>query len=76
MTHTIEPIIPGMICILITGIVYFLPFLIALMRHHKQPFAVFLLNLFAGWTCIGWLASIVWAAMGRTPGIGDSNETR
>ena len=38
---------------------YFLPSILA----HQKPFAkqLFLLNLFAGWTIIGWIASLIWA---------------
>lgn len=42
---------------------YFLPSLIASARHKKQSLAIFLLNLFAGWTFIGWLAALIWAAI-------------
>jgi hypothetical protein len=41
---------------------YFLPALIAFGRGHHQRFAIFLLDLFLGWTVIGWIAAMVWAA--------------
>jgi hypothetical protein len=40
---------------------YFLPFIIALIRGHHQRLAIFILNLFLGWTFIGWVASLIWA---------------
>ena len=40
-------------CVLIT--IYFLPFLIALARHHHNAGSIFVLNLFLGWTFIGWV---------------------
>lgn len=41
---------------------YFAPTLIALSRKRDNCGAIFALNLFAGWTFIGWLVAMVWAA--------------
>jgi hypothetical protein len=41
---------------------YFLPTLVALSRNHHQKSAIFVLDLFAGWTFIGWVVAIVWAS--------------
>lgn len=41
--------------------VYFLPHLIARSRHHANKTAIFMLNLLAGWTVIGWIGALVWA---------------
>ncbi|MFY9876841.1 MAG: superinfection immunity protein [Rhodomicrobium sp.] len=41
-------------------LIYFLPSLVA---HKKQnASAIFILNLFLGWTVLGWVAALVWAA--------------
>lgn len=47
--------------IIIFALLYFVPVVIALCRQHQNAFAIFLLNLFLGWTFIGWIASLVWA---------------
>jgi len=39
-----------------------LPSIIASFRGHHQMAAIFLLNIFIGWTFIGWVAALVWAA--------------
>lgn len=44
-------------------IVYFVPFLIANHRHHKNQVPIFFLNLIFGWTIIGWVGALVWASM-------------
>jgi hypothetical protein len=44
-------------------VIYFLPSLIALLRRHKNMLAIFLLNLFLGWTIIGWVSSLVWSVV-------------
>jgi len=42
---------------------YFLPFLIAALRQHKNTLAIFLLNLSLGWTVLGLVVSLVWSVM-------------
>jgi hypothetical protein len=46
---------------------YFLPGLIAYMRGHHNVVSIMLLNLFLGWTLIGWVAALVWAASATKP---------
>ena len=38
---------------------YFLPSLIAVARHTHNSTGIFLLNLFLGWTGIGWIIALV-----------------
>jgi len=45
---------------LIIGI-YFLPDWIAQSRGHPNRGSIFILNLFLGWTFLGWVAALVWA---------------
>jgi hypothetical protein len=40
---------------------YFLPTLIVCFVRHRQTAAIFVLNVCAGWTVIGWLAALLWA---------------
>jgi hypothetical protein len=42
--------------------VYFLPSIIALGRGMTNRVSVFLLNLFLGWTLLGWVVALVWAS--------------
>lgn len=56
-------IIPG----IITQCIYFLPYLIANSNGHQQETAIFILNLFAGWTIIAWIIALVWAFTKRPP---------
>ncbi|MCQ2440418.1 MAG: superinfection immunity protein [Clostridia bacterium] len=50
-------IIPG----ILTQFLYFLPYVIAHYKLHQQQTAIFVLNLFAGWTVIAWIICLVWA---------------
>lgn len=45
--------------ILIAG--YFIPTFIAEYRHHNNFWPIAALNLFAGWTFIGWVVALVWS---------------
>lgn len=45
---------------------YFAPALIATRRGHAQQNAIFVLNLFLGWTLIGWIAALVWSLTNST----------
>jgi hypothetical protein len=43
-------------------LVYLAPAFIASARGHHQTMAIFVLNLFLGWTLLGWVGALVWAA--------------
>lgn len=45
---------------------YFLPALVAWKRSHRNASAIGVLNLFLGWTMIGWVGSLVWAFTSNT----------
>ena len=47
-------------------LLYFLPTVVALIRGHLSALAIFLLNLFFGWTLIGWLIALIWSCTGNT----------
>jgi hypothetical protein len=40
---------------------YFLPAFVAAWTKHRNVTAIFLINLFLGWTLIGWVVALVWA---------------
>jgi hypothetical protein len=45
-------------------LIYLLPFLIAKGRRLSNRWSIFLINLFFGWTLIGWVACLSWAVSG------------
>jgi hypothetical protein len=47
--------------ITILSLFYFLPFAVAFYKKRANTGAIFALNLFLGWTLIGWVISLVWA---------------
>ena len=44
------------------ALLYFLPAIVAMMRGHRNTGSVTILNLFLGWTFVGWVAALVWSA--------------
>lgn len=46
---------------------YFLPSLVATMKKKRNSGAIFAVNLFLGWTVIGWIVAIVWALTNDAP---------
>jgi hypothetical protein len=59
-------ILPGLFVRAFAGFFYFIPSIVAKGRHHRQSLAVFILNLFLGWTCLGWVIALVWACTAVT----------
>jgi len=51
----------------LSTVMYFLPSIIALARSKRDLLAIFLLNLFLGWSVIGWIVALVWAAKSDAP---------
>lgn len=40
--------------------VYFIPSFVAFNRKHSYKLGILLLNIFLGWTLVGWVAALVW----------------
>lgn len=46
---------------LFCGVLYFLPAIIAAARHTHNAAGILLVNIFLGWTGIGWFAALLMA---------------
>lgn len=49
--------------LLISLFIYFSPTIVAASRQKQNVMAIGILNLFLGWTFIGWVVALVWAFM-------------
>jgi len=49
------------ILISVLSLFYFLPFALAFHKRRANTGAIFALNLFLGWSLIGWVVALVWA---------------
>ena len=50
-------------------VMYFLPTIVAMIRSKHDTLAIFLLNFFLGWSVIGWIIALVWAAKHDVPAV-------
>ena len=57
----------GTVLLLLLGI-HFLPTFVAVVRQHRHAVLILVLNIFFGWTIIGWLVLLIWAAVGEEKG--------
>ncbi|MES3437180.1 superinfection immunity protein [Citrobacter freundii] len=58
-------------------VLYLIPSVIAYRRWHKNFKPIFVLNIFLGWTFLGWLVCLVWSLSSNTqPNEVADNETQ
>ncbi len=48
-------------------VLYFLPAIVAFARSKRDAVSILVLNLFLGWTMIGWVIALVWALKEDVP---------
>ena len=53
-----------MLLMLAAVFIYFLPSFLA--RHRQSFAAIFLFNLFLGWTFLGWIIALIWACLAES----------
>jgi hypothetical protein len=54
----------GLIILVIFAVsvaIYFLPAIVAHRRSHPNAMAITVLNIFLGWTFLGWVVALVWS---------------
>lgn len=56
---------------LVIILLYMLPWIVAKSRSHRNSLAIFWLNVFAGWSVIGWIACLIWALLRQEPSTQD-----
>ena len=52
------PLEIGLIFLLI---IYFVPTIVAIIRNTRDFLRIMLLNIFGGWTFVGWVIALVWS---------------
>ena len=50
-----------LLILLIIASAYFVPSFIAFSRDKQNKVAILILNIFAGWTFLGWLIALIWS---------------
>jgi Superinfection immunity protein len=56
-----------MFSLLVLTLLYFLPSIIG--KDKRDATGIFLVNLFLGWTLIGWVAAFLWACAADQPAV-------
>jgi ABC-type transport system involved in cytochrome c biogenesis permease component len=51
----------GISLVLVVLGLYFVPAMLAVLRKHNNKLSIGLLNLFLGWTFLGWIGALIWA---------------
>lgn len=52
----------GLLFVVIFGLfIYFIPSIIALSKKKSNAVAIIVLNIFLGWSLLGWVIALVWA---------------
>lgn len=47
--------------IIVFFVIYFIPSYIAYKKNHNNKVPILLLNVFLGWTFLGWVAALIWS---------------
>lgn len=55
-------VVGGLLALIVIGI-YFFPTTVAEKRNAKNKAGILILNLFFGWTLMGWVAALIWAVV-------------
>ncbi len=58
---------PALISTLLILGIYFMPLGVAALRGHPNADGIGILNVFLGWTFLGWVAALVWSVSNFTP---------
>ena len=52
---------PVLLVLFVAACVYLLPSVVAASTRHRHTGLIVMLNVFLGWTIVGWLVAFVWA---------------
>lgn len=51
--------------IIFMALIYFIPTIICIVKRHTHKLYIICLNIFLGWTLIGWLGALIWSFIDR-----------
>jgi len=57
--------VDGIVLVGLIAVLYFLPLWVAASRRCKAGAGIGVVNIFLGWTFIGWVVALAWAACGE-----------
>lgn len=54
----------GLVLMILMAALHFLPAVIGFARDHPSKWAILAVNVFFGWTMIGWAVALIWSLTG------------
>lgn len=66
----------GWVLFFLAAAVYFIPCWVAISRRHRSQLAIGVLNIFLGWTVLGWILALVWACTSNIEAAAPKAKTR
>lgn len=66
----------AVVTVVVLLLIYFVPTIITCFNGHPYAMGIFFLNLFLGWTILGWVAALIWSVSvpGKNKPKDDSHE--
>jgi Superinfection immunity protein len=64
---TASAVVGTLSLVVLCGALYFIPLIVAWDRGHSHVLAIGVINVFAGWTLIGWVGALAWACTAYKP---------
>jgi hypothetical protein len=59
--HAVSEALAFTAVVLLALFIYMLPSIVAKRRRHRQVKAILVVNIFLGWSFLGWVLSLAWA---------------
>jgi hypothetical protein len=60
-------VVTALVVFIVGFCIYFLPSIVAFRRDRHNKGAILVLNMFLGWSVIGWVIAMVWAVSSSQP---------
>ncbi len=60
------PVGSFMALFIVSGLLYFIPSVIGILRKHHNLVGLIALNVFLGWTILGWVGALIWSLLRST----------
>jgi hypothetical protein len=57
----------GMVFLAVSLGMYVLPGIVATLRRHRHAVAIWMVDIFLGWTFLGWIGALIWACTTPDP---------
>ena len=51
--------------LIITALIYFVPTIIALVKHHTYKLYIIVINIILGWTLLAWIVCLIWSLIDK-----------